>query len=69
MKKLSCIILASLLISVVFAVTYSGEEPVVTEITNPNILGVWEFDSYASQKAAGSKSPVASGGKTDLQSV
>lgn len=52
MKKLSCIILVSLLINVVFAATYSEAVPEVTEISNLDILGAWEFDSYASQKAA-----------------
>jgi len=52
MKKLSWIILAILFVNMIYAVTYTEEAPEVSEITNHYILGVWEFDSYASQKAA-----------------
>jgi len=55
MKKFGLLFVVILLCSYIFAVTVAEEEPEVNEITNPNILGVWEFDSYASQRAASSE--------------
>jgi len=55
MKKLSIILIAVLIVNVLTAVTFANEQPEENIITNSEILGVWEFDAYASQKAAKSE--------------